>query len=155
MKDLLPMVHPNDLILDGWDISSMDLSQSMERARVLDYDLQRQLKPHMRGLKPRKSIYDKDFIAANQEKRADNVISGTKAEQIEHIRKDIRDFKQKSQVDKVIVLWTANTERFCDVSEGLNDNAENLLNSIKENKSEISPSTMFAVASILEGVIYI
>ena len=53
---------------------------------------------------------------------------------------------------QVIVLWTANTERFCDVSEGLNDTAENLLSSITRNEEEVSPSTIFAVASILEMV---
>ena len=52
----------------------------------------------------------------------------------------------------MIVLWTANTERFCDVREALNDTADNLLASIKGNEEEISPSTLFAVASILEGV---
>ena len=53
---------------------------------------------------------------------------------------------------QVIVLWTANTERFSDVRVGLNDTADNLLQSIKRNESEISPSTLFAVASILEEV---
>ena len=52
----------------------------------------------------------------------------------------------------MIVLWTANTERFCDVAEGLNDTAENLLHSINSNEEEVSPSTIFAVASVLEGV---
>ena len=56
---------------------------------------------------------------------------------------------------QVIVLWTANTERFCDVRAGLNDTAENLLNSICRDEAEVSPSTIFAVASILEGVAYI
>jgi len=55
----------------------------------------------------------------------------------------------------VIVLWTANTERFCEVRAGLNDSAKVLLESIRRNESEISPSTLFAVASILEGVAYI
>ena len=52
----------------------------------------------------------------------------------------------------MIVLWTANTERFCDVEAGLNDTAENLLQSIRSNAEEVSPSTLFAVASVLEGV---
>jgi myo-inositol-1-phosphate synthase len=58
-------------------------------------------------------------------------------------------------VDKVIVLWTANTERFCSVEPGLNDSADALLDSIKRNEEEVSPSTLFAVASILEGCSYI
>ncbi|KAL6468079.1 hypothetical protein MHYP_G00237560 [Metynnis hypsauchen] len=153
-RDLLPMVHPNDIIFDGWDISSMDLGRAMERAQVLDWSLQEMLRPHMSKLKPRPSIYIPEFIAANQEHRADHVLTGTKAEQVEQIRRDIRDFKEKSGVDKVIVLWTANTERFCDVVPGVNDTAENLLNTIQTG-GEVSPSTLFAVASIQEGCAYI
>ena len=50
------------------------------------------------------------------------------------------------------MLWTANTERYCDVEVGLNDTAEHLLESIRSNKHEVSPSTIFAVASVREGV---
>uniref|UniRef100_A0A8D0CHX1 inositol-3-phosphate synthase n=2 Tax=Scleropages formosus TaxID=113540 RepID=A0A8D0CHX1_SCLFO len=153
-RDLLPMVHPNDIVFDGWDISSLDLGRAMERAQVLDWALQEQLRPHMEQLKPRPSIYIPEFIAANQEQRADNVLMGSKAEQVEQIRKDIRDFKKKSGVDKVIVLWTANTERMCDIVPGVNDTAATLLATI-QGGSEVSPSTLFAVASIQEGCAYI
>ncbi|CAL8301686.1 unnamed protein product [Boreogadus saida] len=153
-RDLLPMVHPDDIIFDGWDISSMDLGRAMERAQVLDWSLQEELRPHMSSMKPRPSIFIPEFIAANQESRADNVLSGTIAEQVEQIRADIRDFWQSSGVDKVIVLWTANTERFCDLTPGVNDTAENLLATIQRG-GEVSPSTLFAVASILEGCAYI
>lgn len=78
--------------------------------------------------------------------------STNRKECLEKLRKDIRDFKSLTGVEKVVVMWTANTERFCDVVPGKNDTAENLLKSIDENYPEISPSTLFAVASILESV---
>lgn len=56
---------------------------------------------------------------------------------------------------QVIVLWTANTERFCDIRPGLNESADELLASIRRSDPEVSPSTVFAVASILEGCSYI
>ncbi|KAJ7308372.1 hypothetical protein JRQ81_008912 [Phrynocephalus forsythii] len=148
------MVHPDDVVFDGWDISSLNLAEAMRRAGVLDWPLQEQLRPHMEALTPRPSIYLPEFIAANQEERADNILTGTKAEQMAQIRRDIRDFRHSSGVDQVIVLWTANTERFCDVRLGVNDTAENLLRAI-EAGLEVSPSTLFAVASILEGCAYI
>lgn len=152
---LLPMVSPNDFVLGGWDISSMNLGDAMERAEVLDYDLQRQLYPLMKDMKPLPSVYVRDFIAANQEDRADNLITGTKAEQVERIREDIRKFKADNGLDKVVVLWSANTERFADIVEGVNDTADNMLASIAKSEEEVSPSSMFAVASILEGCSYI
>lgn len=68
--------------MDGWDISSSNLAEAVERAQVLEPSLQQQLKSQLVGLKPRASIYDPDFIAANQASRADNVIKGNKADQV-------------------------------------------------------------------------
>merc|ERR1711907_346062 len=46
-------------------------------------------------------------------------------------------------------------ERFASVQSGVNDTATNLLASIAAGEAEVSPSTCFAVASILEGCTYI
>ncbi|TFK68475.1 Myo-inositol-1-phosphate synthase [Pluteus cervinus] len=153
ISDILPMVHPNDLVLGGWDISGVPLDKAMQRAQVLDYDLQRQVAPYMALIgKPLPSIYYPDFIAANQEARADNLIPGdNKQAHLDHIRADIRKFKATNDLDRVVVFWTANTERYSDIIVGVNDTADNLLASIKNSHSEISPSTLFAVAAILEG----
>ncbi|XP_017132898.1 inositol-3-phosphate synthase [Drosophila elegans] len=155
MKELLPMVEPDNIVVDGWDISGLHLGDAMRRAEVLDVALQDQLYEQLAQLRPRPSIYDPDFIAANQSDRADNVIRGSRLEQYEQIRKDIRDFRERSGVESVIVLWTANTERFSDVKAGLNTTSQELLASLKANNSEVSPSTIFAMASIDEGCTYI
>jgi myo-inositol-1-phosphate synthase len=148
---LLPMVHPNDIVIGGWDISRLNLAASLDRSCVLEPDLKQKLNPYMKDLIPMPSVYYPDFIASNQQSRADNVLSGTKQYHLETIRKNIRDFKSKNQLDKVVVVWTANTERFSSLLPGINDSAENLLSAIKENHEEVSPSTLFAVASILEN----
>jgi myo-inositol-1-phosphate synthase len=87
---MLPMVDPNEIVFSGWDINGANLAEAMERAQVLDWDLQRQLLPFMKNLKPLPSIYIPDFIAANQKDRANNLISGTKAQMVQKIRSDIR-----------------------------------------------------------------
>lgn len=154
-SNLLPMLDPNSLVVGGWDISILNLGDAMRRAQVLDYDLQEKLYPLMKDIIPYPSIYDPDFIASNQKDRADNIILGTKSEQLEVIRKNIKDFKEINKLEKVIVLWTANTERYCADEIGINDTAENILSAIKRNHDEISPSNIFAIASILEGCSYI
>ncbi|KAF4976782.1 hypothetical protein FZEAL_6588 [Fusarium zealandicum] len=155
--NILPMVHPNDLVIGGWDISKMNLAQAMDRAQVLEPTLKAQVKKEMTEMVPLPSVYYPDFIAANQEDRADNVLEGSKAcmAHVEKLRKDIRDFKANNGLDKVIVMWTANTERYADLVEGVNDTADNLLKAIEQGHEEISPSTVFAVASILEKTPFI
>ncbi|CAK7243505.1 MAG: Myo-inositol-1-phosphate synthase [Sporothrix thermara] len=155
--DVLPMVHPNDLVLGGWDISGLDLAAAMDRAAVLEPTLKTMVRKEMAEMRPLPSIYYPDFIAANQEDRADNLLPGSKAEwaHVEKLRADIREFKAANGLDKVIVLWTANTERFADIIEGVNDTADNLLAAIKNGHEEVAPSTVFAVASILENAPFI
>lgn len=65
------------------------------------------------------------------------------------------DFKAANNLDRVIVQWTANTERFADLIEGVNDTADNLLKAIENGHEEVSPSTVFAVACILENTPFI
>ncbi|KAF2284078.1 hypothetical protein GH714_018839 [Hevea brasiliensis] len=154
-KSLLPMVNPDDIMFGGWDISDMNLADAMARAKVFDIDLQKQLRPYMESMVPLPGIFDADFIAANQGSRANNVIKGTRKEQVQQIVKDIREFKEKNKVDKVVVLWTANTERYSNVVVGLNDTMENLLAALERNEAEISPSTMYALACVFEEVPFI
>lgn len=161
MRELVPMVDPNNLFIDGWDISASNLGDAMRRAKVLDVNLQKQLYPLMKDIKPRRALFDLNFVAANQAERADNVLDNaklTKWQQVHQIKADIEEFKRTKQLDKVIVLWTANTERFTELIEGVHDSAANLLACLEQNKpecAEISPSSLYALASILAGSTYI
>lgn len=51
--------------------------------------------------------------------------------------------------------WTANTERYAELISGINDTAANLMKAIEAGHAEIAPSTVFAVASILEDAPFI
>ncbi|KAG6374573.1 hypothetical protein JVT61DRAFT_3926 [Boletus reticuloceps] len=96
---------------------------------------------------PLPSIYYPDCIAANQEARADNVLPGADKEaHLEYICDDIQRFKPENSLGCVVVFWTANTGHYSDIVPGVNDTADNLVAAI-----EVSPSTLFVVASILEG----
>lgn len=53
------------------------------------------------------------------------------------------------------MLWTANTERYADIIPGINDTADNLLEAIKSGHEEVSPSTVFSVACVLENTPFI
>lgn len=92
LHQLLPMVHPNDLVVGGWDISGLNLAESMDRAGVLEPTLKQMVRKEMAAMTPLPSIYYPDFIAANQGDRADNVLSGDKAcmAHVDQIRADIR-----------------------------------------------------------------
>lgn len=55
-----------DAVLDGWDICIDNIGDAMRKAKVLDIALQDQVYAKLSQITPRPSIYDADFIAANQ-----------------------------------------------------------------------------------------
>lgn len=149
LTSLVPFTDPCEIVVGGWDINSMSIGDALRRSRVLDPDLIRQVKPHLDALKPLPSIFDPSFVASNQADRADNVLVGSKFQQIDQICLDIEQFKKSHGLDRVIVMWTANTERYCQVKAGVHDTYKNLVKALIEDEPEISPSTMFAVAAVL------
>jgi myo-inositol-1-phosphate synthase len=130
----------------------MNLGEGLRRAGVFEWSLQEQLRPFMSSIVPRKAAFSQDFVAANQADRADNIIQGTKQQQLNQLRCDIQDFKAKKNLDKIIIMWVGNTERFSALHPGLNDTWANLEKSIAAGAHEISPSTLYAVAAALENV---
>lgn len=152
---IVPLVHPNDIILGGWDISSSNLADALDRAKVLDADLRRQLRPFLERIKPWRAAFDKSFIAQNQQSRADNILSGSKQEQLDSLRDDIRRFKAEHKVEKVVVVWSANSERYAELTAEAACLPEKLLQAIRNNEAEISPSILYAVAAILEHCPYV
>eukprot|EP00917_Polyrhabdina_sp_WS-2016_P001689 GHVP01003527.1.p1 GENE.GHVP01003527.1~~GHVP01003527.1.p1 ORF type:complete len:507 (+),score=67.55 GHVP01003527.1:204-1724(+) len=146
---------PTDWAISGWDISSLPLGDAMRRAEVFDCDLQNQLYNEMQKIHPLPAAFDINFVALNQQSRADNLIKGSKKEQLEQIRTDIKSFKVKNECDKVIVIWSANTERYTEIIEGINDTSSNLWEAVGSGHTEIAPSTLYGIASVLEGCSFI
>jgi myo-inositol-1-phosphate synthase len=151
INELLPMVNPNDLVIGGWDISSMDMFNAAKRAKVLEPDLINKLKDDLIKMKPLSAAFNLKYVAANQDQRADNVKKGTNKEVIEQLRKDMRDFKANNGLDKIVILWTANTEKYYEKSI---ETVEELYKLINENAS-LPASILYAVAAIEERIIFL
>jgi myo-inositol-1-phosphate synthase len=153
-KDVGDMYDPSELIIGGWDICGDNMYKSVKKAEVIDYDLVEQLKPELENIVPLSSIYNPDFIATNQKQRADNIIyNGCRTRTlVEYINKDIQNFKTTNNLENVIIVWTASTERF---HKGEWKNREELYNAIDNNDPEISPSILFAVAASESGCTFL
>lgn len=70
-----------------------------------------------------------------------------KLEHLKQIRKNISDFKEENDLDKVIILWTANTERFAVYSD-VHETYEAFMDGVRNDHPEISPSMIFALAAM-------
>lgn len=149
IHEIMPMVNPIDFRISGWDISGLNCYEAAKRAHVLEPTLLNQMKSELEAIKPLPAVLNQEFIAANQADRVDNVFTGTNQECIDKIRKDIQD--KKKEVDKVIILWTANTEMF--LKPEIADIAD-LKKRIADDEA-LPSSVLYCVAAIEEGLLYL
>eukprot|EP00915_Cephaloidophora_sp_WS-2016_P011364 GHVH01016706.1.p1 GENE.GHVH01016706.1~~GHVH01016706.1.p1 ORF type:complete len:554 (-),score=80.36 GHVH01016706.1:39-1700(-) len=154
LKSVVPLANANDVILGGWDIHESTMAESMHRSRVVPVDLQRQLKPHLEWT-PLKGIFRETWIAGNQKERANWTKSGSISDMVQEVRREINQFKVENGLEKLIVFWTANTERFSAHIEGVHDTADNFLKAVESGHDEIAPSALYCLAAILEGCTFI
>lgn len=145
----MPLVNPIDFEITGWDINSANVFQACKRSHVLEPSLINAMQKELEAIKPMQAVLNQDFIAANQSDRIDNVFTGSNQECIDKIRKDIQDMKKK--VDKVILLWTANTEMF--LLPEIRDIA-GLKDMVKRNQG-LPSSVLYCIAAIEEGILYL
>jgi myo-inositol-1-phosphate synthase len=157
LKSLLPVVNPNELVVGGWDINDANLAESMKRAQVLHIDLQQKLVQQMKEMKPLPGIYYPEYIAVNQNSRANHCLPSSNRHQdnLDQIRSDIRKFKTENNLESVIVVWTANTECCVDSTHDIYQTEKSILDAIANNTPGVSPSQIFAVAAILEKCPYL
>jgi len=152
IKDMVSLRSPEDIIISGWDICQDDLYKACKKNKVIDPALVDQLKDELKNIIPMKSIFYEGFIATNQDVKCNNIKSTTnKWDALCSIKADIDEFKVINNLEKVIVIWAGSTEKMNNKNY---DSGSHLIESILNNCPSISPSTIFAVATILSGNIF-
>lgn len=157
MSALVPMLTPDAVVaVGGWDCNGAHLGEAMRRARVLEVAVQDALYASMSQWTPLPAYFDSRFVAENQCERANHVMkAGTMWEAVEQLRADIRAFKAAHELEKVLVLWTANTERMAEHHDGVHNRADDLLRALKCGEVLLAPSLLYAMAAVLEGCSYL
>ncbi len=62
IKDFVPLAGLDDLVFTGWDIFEDDMYAAAGKAGVLERSLLEQVKPFLSSIKPRKAVFDKNFV---------------------------------------------------------------------------------------------
>ena len=62
IKEFVPIAALDDLVFTGWDIFPEDMHSAATKAGVLDRDLLDQVKPLLSSIKPRKAVFDHNYV---------------------------------------------------------------------------------------------
>ena len=149
IKEFVPLAGLDDLVFTGWDIFEDDMHTAATKAGVLDRDLLDQIKPFLSSIKPRKAVFDHNYV-----KKIDgpNVKKGkNKMDLAEQVRADIRDFKKTSGATRLITIWCGSTESYIEPTAA-HQSLKSFEKALTTNDENVAPSMIYAYASLMEGV---
>jgi myo-inositol-1-phosphate synthase len=149
IKDFVPLAGLDDLVFGGWDIYPDDAYEAAAKAGVLDAKDLAKAQKFLKNIRPMRAAFDQSYVKNLQ---GTHIKKGkTKFELAEQIREDIRDFKKKHKLDRLVMIWCASTEVFLK-PEAVHQDLPSFERAMKSNHPAIAPSMLYAYAAISEGV---
>src|SRR5271163_4657960 len=149
IKEFVPLAGLDDLVFTGWDIFEDDMYAAAKNAGVLDRELLDQIKPFLSSIKPRKAVFDHNYV-----KKIDgpNIKKGkNKMDLAEQLRADIRDFRKTSGASRLITIWCGSTESYIEPTAA-HQSLKSFEKALTTNDENVAPSMIYAYASLMEGV---
>jgi myo-inositol-1-phosphate synthase len=141
----------NDLVFGGWDIFEDNCQEAAEKAGVLDRAMLEQLKDTLSSIRPMPAVFDPDYV---RRINGPNVKpKGSKLDHAEMLMEDIRNFKQKTGVSRMVMIWCGSTEVFHKAA-AVHQTLKDFECALMKSDPEISPSQIYAYAALKSGIPY-
>ncbi|HZS60720.1 MAG TPA: inositol-3-phosphate synthase [Gemmatimonadaceae bacterium] len=149
IRDFVPLAGLDDLVFGAWDPIPDDAHQAAIKAGVLTPGDQASVGDFLRTISPMTAAFDQHYVTRIN---GTHVKKGkTKRDLAEQIRQDIRDFKSRHRLDRVVMVWCASTEIYIKAGAA-HATLEQFEKAMERNDESIAPSMLYAYAALMEGV---
>ena len=149
IKDFVPLAGLDDLVFGGWDIIPENAYDTARKSGVLDGQTLDLLKDELRAIQPMKAVFDQDFV---KNLNGSHIKSGkNKQDLADQLRRDIQTFKTDNDLDRMVMVWCGSTEAFIEAGP-VHQSLEAFEEGLKTNAPGISPSMIYAYATLKEGI---
>ena len=149
IRDFVPLARLDDIVFGAWDPIPDDGYTAAKKAGVLEDRDVEPVADFLRGITPMPAVFENHYVTRIH---GSNVKKGkTKRELAEQLRQDIRDFKSKNRLDRLVIVWCASTEIFIRPS-AQHQTIEKFEQAMDANDEAIAPSMLYAWAALMEGV---
>ncbi len=149
IKEFVPLASLDDLVFGAWDPIPDDALTAARKAGVLQEKHLDPIADFLAAIKPMPAVFDQKYVSRLS---GTNVKKGkTKRDLAEQLRQDIRDFKAKHKLDRIVMVWCASTEIYIKAGPQ-HATIEQFEKAMDRNDEAIAPSMLYAWAAIMEGV---
>jgi myo-inositol-1-phosphate synthase len=149
IKEFVPLAELDDLVFGAWDPIPDDALTAARKAGVLETADLDPIAGFLAGIKPMPAVFENKYVTRIN---GSNVKQGkTKRDLAEQLRQDLRDFKVKHGLSRMVVVWCASTEVFIKPGPA-HATLQAFEKAMAANDDSIAPSMLYAWAALMEGV---
>jgi myo-inositol-1-phosphate synthase len=149
IKSFVPLAKLDDLVFGGWDLFQDHAYEAALKAGVLEPSLLDQVKDFLTGIRPLPAVFEQKFV---KRLHGENVKKGkTKMDLAEQLMDDIRQFKARNGLARLVMIWCGSTETFLKPGP-THQTLAAFEKGLRANSPDIAPSMVYAYAALKLGV---
>jgi len=149
IKDFVPLADLDDLVFGGWDIHNKNCYTSAIEANVLEKRHLDMVRRELEAIRPMRGVFDQYYVKRLKGTYIKKALN--KFEHAELLRGDIKNFKKRNKVDRLVMIWCGSTEIYIPM-KNVHRSLKKFEEAMKKNHRDIAPSMLYAYAAIAEGV---
>ncbi|MEG8013537.1 inositol-3-phosphate synthase [Sphingomonas sp. 22R3R2A-7] len=151
-RDVEGMAAYRDLHFGGWDLSHDDLATAALKHGVLTEGDLANGAASLSGMRPWPAVGSTDFCANID--GANKIAAPGHRAAVKHIQDDLARFKSEQNLDRVVMINLASTERKADLGADALTSVEGFERGLDSDDAAISPAMLYAYAAIASDTPY-
>jgi myo-inositol-1-phosphate synthase len=149
LKEFIPLASLDQIQFGGWDIFPDNAFESAIHAEVLNLNHLEPIREELERIQPMKGVFYPEYV---RRLNGTHIKTGeTKAEMVEQLREDIRQFMKQRECARGVAVWCGSTEAYTPPSEA-HQSIKSFEAALAKNDVAITNSQIYAWACIQEGI---
>jgi myo-inositol-1-phosphate synthase len=149
INDFVPLAQLDQLVFGGWDLFPDDAFEAAKAAQVLERKHIDPIREELSQIKPMRAAFYPEYVKRLQGPNVKH--AANKAEMVEQLRQDIRDFIKSNNCARAVAVWCGSTEIFIEPSE-VHSSIEKFERGLLDNHPAISNSMLYGWACLKERI---